>query len=145
MTKESATLNPTGTGLGLNISNNLAKLLGPEGSTGISVISDYEEGATFYFTLLDKGHTVQEKHEFSDQDIGGSDKIQMPRSITLSAFKEMGTSNKTMSCNCNNILIVDDNEFNIYTLQRLLESIGIKEGTDFTQNGKLAIQKITKA
>ena len=36
---ESATINPSGTGLGLNISNKLAKKLGPSTSKGISVDS----------------------------------------------------------------------------------------------------------
>jgi len=46
-------------------------------------------------------------------------------------------------CTKPHILIVDDNEFNIYTLQKLLELMGyIVPDDDVTVNGKLAIDKI---
>ncbi len=51
---ESATINPSGTGLGLNISNKLAKKLGPNTSQGIQVDSTYGIGSTFSFLLEHK-------------------------------------------------------------------------------------------
>ena len=38
------------------------------------------------------------------------------------------------------VLIVDDNEFNVYSLSVMLESKGLK--SDFANNGRTAIQKV---
>jgi len=44
-------MNPNGTGLGLKMSHDLAKLLGPIDGKGIQVESVFKEGAKFYFLL----------------------------------------------------------------------------------------------
>jgi len=47
-------------------------------------------------------------------------------------------------CMPNHILIVDDDEFNIYTLQKLLGMIGvIVDEKDHALNGKDAIEMMT--
>jgi len=41
------------------------------------------------------------------------------------------------------ILIVDDNEFNIYTLQKILQALKmVVDVKDYATNGKMAIEKI---
>ncbi len=47
-----------------------------------------------------------------------------------------------MNCECSKILIVDDNEFNLYSLSLLLESMGHK--CDQENNGKSALEAISK-
>ncbi len=50
------------------------------------------------------------------------------KKIKTMAFKDI-----IQFCECPKILIVDDNEFNIYSLQLLLSIIGPK--SDFANNG----------
>ena len=58
--KEKVSLNPTGVGLGLVISNNLAECLGQEANleetTAINFKSKVGEGTTFWFDLMDQGN-----------------------------------------------------------------------------------------
>ena len=55
--------NKGGTGLGLVISNKLARRLGGEHSEGISVESEIEVGSTFFFDIEDKCNTIQDSDE----------------------------------------------------------------------------------
>jgi len=55
--KSTKEVNPSGTGLGLMISNKLALRLAPTGNKGIQVESVYQEGSTFSFILEDKAET----------------------------------------------------------------------------------------
>ena len=48
---EAQRVNPTGTGLGLNISKELAIKLGPEEGAGINVESTYNVGSKFFFLI----------------------------------------------------------------------------------------------
>ncbi len=43
-------------------------------------------------------------------------------------------------CNCSKLLIVDDNEFNMYTISKILDKKGISH--DKAYNGLLAINKV---
>ena len=51
---------------------------------------------------------------------------------------------KKYNCKCPKILIVDDNEFNIYTLQEILKICGENYTADYAQNGSLAIEACQK-
>ena len=51
---KNATINPTGCGLGLNISQKLAKRLGDDNSKGIEVKSEINQGTTFWFIIKNK-------------------------------------------------------------------------------------------
>ena len=42
-------------------------------------------------------------------------------------------------CSCTDVLIVDDNEFNIYTLKLLLQMCGVTKPPDIAFNGQQAI------
>ncbi len=48
----------------------------------------------------------------------------------------------TEGCECAKILLVDDNEYNIYALDLLLDSHGYK--SDYASNGKQAIDMVRK-
>ena len=45
-------------------------------------------------------------------------------------------------CDCPDVLLVDDNEFNIYTLQALMELCGYSAKMDVAHNGKQAVDKV---
>lgn len=49
--KQDKLLNSKGVGLGLNLSNDLSKLLGPNPEVGISVKSEYGHGSCFSFDI----------------------------------------------------------------------------------------------
>ena len=60
--KEQITMNPQGVGLGLMISNNIAKKLGPElNNSGLSVFSTVGEGSTFSFLIEQKKSLFEEE------------------------------------------------------------------------------------
>jgi len=46
----------------------------------------------------------------------------------------------TKGCKCSKILLVDDNEYNIYALDLLLDSHGYK--SEYASNGKQAIDMV---
>ncbi len=46
----------------------------------------------------------------------------------------------TEGCECAKILLVDDNEYNIYALDLLLDSRGHK--SEYASNGKMAIDMV---
>lgn len=52
--KQDLLLNKNGVGLGLNLSNNLARLLSHDGKTGITVSSEYGKGSIFEFEFEDQ-------------------------------------------------------------------------------------------
>jgi len=54
MIGDSKDINKKGTGLGLYISNSLAKYLAPKGSNGIEFNSQFVEGTIFNFVLENK-------------------------------------------------------------------------------------------
>ncbi len=68
---------------------------------------------------------------------------------TLNASKKRGPVNRgtsTLFCACqtrNDILVVDDNVFNIMTLQTILES-SLKIKSDKALNGKIAVDMVAK-
>ncbi len=51
-------VNRGGTGLGLVISNKLAKRLGSKNKKGIELTSEVGVGSTFFFNIEDKEHTI---------------------------------------------------------------------------------------
>ena len=65
------------------------------------------------------------------------------KNLPTEKTKEGGESDTaTTSCHCPEILVVDDDAMNIYSLQTLLKSLGYM--SDSAYNGLQAIQKIEK-
>jgi len=101
-----------GTGLGLSISKNLVTLFGSK----LEVQSKKSTGTTFYFTL--------------ELNIGESEDLPQKEIVAK-------TENNLESLK---ILLVEDNEINLFVATSIMEQWGIKP--DIAMNGKEAISKI---
>ncbi len=110
-----------GTGLGLTISREIARLLGGV----IEVESTYGKGSVF--------------HLYIPQTYAGAD-----TSVTLVAKEEPSPEIYRLPDNVDfkgrKILIVDDDMRNIYTMTCLLETYGMK--VNYAENGRLALEKL---
>ena len=168
---EKISLNPTGVGLGLVISNNLASSLGPsDRKNPIEVDSVEGMGTKFSFEIVDQiGGTNSTpgsqnevtdlksceidimsiaEHEFSLHFDFDRYNIKPQNNSRFEGTFLGGTSiysnnpllcSLKSSCNCPQVLIVDDDMFNISALEVVLSSYRLKTEPAF--NGKLAIQK----
>jgi signal transduction histidine kinase/FixJ family two-component response regulator len=146
-------INATGVGLGLVISNTLARSLGPvTREKPIYFESEYGSGSTFIFEILDQKIVDIERFDteammivgneeesaagsfFHDLDEGG--RAASTIGIDKSPF---GTCEmEVISCKCPPILIVDDDIFNIYALQSILKQFAVSAVTAY--NGEEAIE-----
>ena len=157
-------MNATGVGLGLVISNDLARSLGPPGrEKPIEVKSEFGIGTTFEFEIMNQNSSNQIK----DNEIGESNgnsriadegelKINL-KSYTSFKINEsnlvtskylrlhseenvfLQSQNSAPDCFCPTVLIVDDDMFNVSALETLLQSLQIMTVSAF--NGKIAIEK----
>ncbi|CAG9311413.1 unnamed protein product [Blepharisma stoltei] len=107
-------LNPTGCGLGLFISNIIAKELG---SKCIEVESRHKQGSTFSFTIDISEETTWNEDAYSESIDEDTDEDSFP--IKIKDFSSV------ISQSYPNVLIVDDNEFNRIALGSLLSSNNI--------------------
>lgn len=98
----SASINPSGVGLGLVISNNLAHLLG----SGICFTSKEGEGAEFFFSIPDTNTDMLLPSLFSKQRISdypikqsksGTSPLLKPKKATLEVILERKISSQTLS------------------------------------------------
>ncbi|CAD8074872.1 unnamed protein product [Paramecium primaurelia] len=146
--EESKKLNAQGVGLGLLISNKIALLLG----NGLKFDSTYHKGSNFSFTI-----NLPEKESFQSDILKQlcNKQTVLKDSEIIENLNEVEESSKeiqifisqpkkslvqVVEC-CTKILIVDDTQFNIDTLQILLSKIGIHQ-VDYSINGYKAIEKI---
>lgn len=67
ISNENNSLNAQGVGLGLQISQELAVLLGPKNNEGIQIYSKYGYGSEFYFFIQNHAN-VDSKEDISDSD-----------------------------------------------------------------------------
>jgi len=125
-----------GTGLGLSISRTIVDLMDGK----IDIESEFGVGTTFIVTLpLGKNGVAQEKQE--------SRKIVKPKieekSVEVNKFSIINDEDENFSSDIlegKNILIVDDDSRNIFTLTSTLEEMGAEVFSAF--NGKEAIEML---
>lgn len=151
--KQDKLLNSKGVGLGLNLSNDLSKLLGPNPEVGISVKSEYGHGSCFSFDIQDRFESEILRKLFCSQsgnemplfkeiedEIGKSGKSKkgsssqfqsnnmLRRVIGIFKMRKNFVFWKKVANTCKRhppILLVDDNEFNLKILRAHFSRIGI--------------------
>ena len=165
---EDQMLNNYGVGLGLSISDAIAKELSNE-KRGLILKSEWGQGSTFSFYLQDYNETDCRYKEVSslppipDLDflMNLEENVSQAFSKSIKTSKSYATSKRPIvsydaitsnalniekeamfkkKCTCSDILICDDNQFNILSLKLQLHHIG-KE-CDFASLGEIAIQKV---
>ena len=111
-------INKFGIGLGLAISNNLAKLLDPlNEDAGLHVESIYGEGSTFWF-FMDVGSCESLKKKLSFTKSDSSPRMNPNRKT------DMGVPGFDLTKPL--ALIVDDDMINLFVLEKYLESFKIE-------------------
>ena len=157
-------LNSSGVGLGLVISNNLVQMLGPsEQGHSIKVTSHPNQGSVFSFCLIDKEH-LNSPAEGLNQSGNYTPRMSETSEIThpstcrvlrnFNPFRSLPDSNRggpneliamlttsrETKCHCPKVLIVDDDVFNITALNIILDKLGF--ASDSAYNGEQAIKKV---
>eukprot|EP01017_Pseudomicrothorax_dubius_P029669 TRINITY_DN3627_c0_g2_i1.p1 TRINITY_DN3627_c0_g2~~TRINITY_DN3627_c0_g2_i1.p1 ORF type:complete len:206 (+),score=8.18 TRINITY_DN3627_c0_g2_i1:183-800(+) len=103
--QEYRSLNNHGVGLGLMISNNIVKCLG---ASGIVCESRFGEGSHFFFDLPKNADKTDTNDPKTIQDMSLI-KVNIPHNVSNS------------HCSCRRILIVDDNDYNLMVLGRMVK------------------------
>jgi CheY-like chemotaxis protein len=156
-------INSSGVGLGLAISNEMVKLLGPKDCGGIQLQSTYGEGSSFSFTLMNQRnvkvtHNIEKKNPFpvefglyvADEHINqengpairltdSSPKINSGIPLAKRLFPILRDVNSP-KCKCPSILVVDDDSFNLMALESILRLA--KFTCECCYNGYDAIDKL---
>ena len=163
-------LNPQGAGLGLYISNGLAKRLNfTKGEGGLSVTSEVGKGTCFSFIVedikrgsenVDLIDEVESKKmakmlqgiNKTSSGVRNKDnnirRLDVERDLLTNAslhspnFLTLASekSEKMRRCGCSRILIADDDEMNIWALKAQLEIFNIVN-VDVARNGEEAVRK----
>ncbi|CAG9327243.1 unnamed protein product [Blepharisma stoltei] len=130
-THTNQTINPTGCGLGLFISNIIVKELGPK---PIEVSSTLGEGSSFsFFINIHEDELAQSYYEELHNNITSENISQIvPKDFSKLIEKEYPQ-----------VLIVDDNDFNRIAIGSLLLHCGILYNESYT--GKEAVKKIQES
>lgn len=120
-----------GTGLGLSITSNLLMLMG----SALQVESEYGEGSDFFFELSQEYDEEERMGDFFEKDIYTLSKEAYCREkFEVEKYHAGFTAPEA------EVLLVDDNQMNLYVFQKLLGSTEIRPDT--AVNGKEAIQRI---
>jgi len=150
-------IDPASVGLGLNISSNLVELLAPKGHPSLNVRSTPNKGSSFSFILENKGEhpiTQQSEEEEEDDSNNSNRSVQIAeelpetiRPVLYSKLHTLESSNSDsevpeISCVCPQILIVDDNPFNVMAFETILSSFNIKSESVYA--GSSAIEKLLR-
>ena len=146
-------LNSMGAGLGLSISNSLAKLLGPaDNPQGLKVESQLQQGTKFSFLLVDKefpkAMEYQSDHSENYNYVMNEGWDITTNLDTLSGFlskREFRGGIRTpmtsyrRSCACPQVLFVDDDVFNTSTFENFMQKLGYS--CEIAFNGSQGITK----
>lgn len=147
---ENLVLNPSGVGLGLVISQHMVGLLSGDPNAKIEVKSEYENGATFSFKLplnIPEEEEISDEINEKDQRICDSLKSysssMIPPNLKDLEFSPVTSTNSYSSSRRNNmILLVDDDQINLFVIGKYLESFGINYKT--ACDGKQALDMVLK-
>ena len=129
-------LNPQGNGLGLGISNMLAKELG---GREISLVSAENKGSTFSF-IIDTEEQKQGPSSIEEETNLEEDMEIAEESEAVCPFSFLADSSQPAT---RQVLVVDDSEFNRLVLCKLLRSYGVQ--TDEANTGLEALEKVKRA
>ncbi|CAD8115793.1 unnamed protein product [Paramecium sonneborni] len=132
---ESKKLNPQGIGLGLIISNMIARNLNSN-EKGLQFQSEYQNGSSFWFYI---SKNIQEQEIQEEQD--DIEEESPERRQSLWRYNNIKTKHINQ-CQCANILIVDDNAFNIEVLKFLIQKINSSLKLECSLDGHTAIQMV---
>ena len=143
-----------GIGLGLFISNKLAKMLNPDSHKGLGFISEKETGSTFYFEIKDhqmkKKRLNQNFEDLSPRRIISGYELEPKTSLNVK-IRQYNTrrikntfaeSSKGEILNRPKVLIVDDEIFNITILENICKNCGVS--TEKALNGQEALEKLNQ-
>lgn len=170
MNLEDQKLNNYGVGLGLIISDALSRELSGDSSQGLHLVSEWGKGSTFTFYIKDFNETDCRFKEVSKIPTipklpdARRESVKIEQSLAFlipTSHKSFGTLRKIRTtsfeivanenvflgveqpkkkCNCADILICDDNHFNILSLQLQLKNLG--KTCDTASLGEIAIKKV---
>jgi signal transduction histidine kinase/FixJ family two-component response regulator len=160
---ENQYLNPQGVGLGLVISNELSKMLGPKSLTigfeplskpsakeilgGIRIKSQPEKGSLFSFIIEDMSESFvepgmaipRERTSFADTILPGMPISASKYVVSKSSTDTPGSDRKLLAhCTCPRILVADDDAFNLLAIENILGSLGMVPASAY--NGKEVIK-----
>lgn len=149
--QDTASLNKNGTGLGLVISQSIVEMLSENSKQKIKVSSSFGNGSTFSFKIpLNFGEDEEITDEIfeTEQKIFESFKsynftVNSPNLILLDETNSLTSFSKYSSpldLKKVLVLIVDDDQINLFVLSKYLESFGLRYITAF--NGKNALEKV---
>ena len=124
-------INPQGVGLGLVVCKKLSNALGGD----INVVSTKGVGTTFTYFIKDQGlhdsQIIQRNAVKIDNYI--KKPLVEPKNDHPSTSPETSKENIARiahpDCNCNHILVVDDNEMNVFMLQNTLGRLNLTSDT----------------
>ncbi|CAD8199714.1 unnamed protein product [Paramecium octaurelia] len=133
--KDSKKLNPQGVGLGLLISNMIARNLS-KNEKGLQFQSEYMNGSSFWFYVSKNVFETEIKEEMDEIDEESPERRQ-----SLWRYNNIKTHRQS-KCKCTSILIVDDNAFNIEVLKFLIMKISPSIQFDCSLDGYSAIQMV---
>ena len=165
---EDQKFNNYGVGLGLIISDALSRELSGDSNQGLSFISEWGKGSTFSFCVKDFNETdcrFKEVSKIPDIPINSKkESVKMDQSFEstiLPTHKSFAVTRKIRTassegktnvifldpnfepkkkCQCTDILICDDNHFNILSLQLQLKNLG--NTCDTASLGEIALTKV---
>ncbi|CAD8069539.1 unnamed protein product [Paramecium sonneborni] len=134
--EESRKRNEQGVGLGLVISNQISISIGCE---GLQINSKPNQGTYFYFDLHIQTARLKKVNSFRIKEISGiSQEVDEGQ-----AFHDEDKININLEppLQCQHLLLVDDEAFNIYTFTKILNKKNITD-IDSASNGNECIEKV---